>query len=87
MVATSITIIVSTSIMNVATTVATSINKRLCQHADDKSPIESTMVWLGRHHLAFAVANRVLNLWFAAALLDAAAMAGSCDGLLARPTI
>ena len=65
----------------------TSINKHLCQHADDKSPIESTMVWLGRSHLAFAVANCVLNLRFAAALLDAAVMAGSCDGLLARPAI
>ena len=80
MVATSITI-------NVVTTVATSINKRLCQHADDKSPIESTMVWLGRCHLAFAVGNCALNLMFAAALLDAAAMAGSCDGLQARPAI
>ena len=80
MVATSITI-------NVMTTVATSINKRLCQHADDKSPIESTMVWLGRHHHVFAVANCVLNLRFAAALLDAVAMAGSCDRLLARPAI
>ena len=80
MVATSITI-------NVATTVATSINKRLCQYADDKSLIESTMVWLERHHLAFAVANCVFNLRFAAALLDAAVMAGSCGGLLARPAI
>ena len=66
--------------------VATSINKRLCQHAD-KSQIELTMVWLGRRHLAFAVANFVFNLRFAAALLDAAATAGSCDGLLARPAI
>ena len=32
------------------------------------------MVWLGRCHLAFAVANCVLNLRFAAALLDAAPM-------------
>ena len=38
------------------------------------------MVWLGRHHLAFAVANSVLNLRFAATLLDAAATAGSCNG-------
>ena len=30
------------------------------------------MVWLGRRHLAFAVANCVLNLRFAAALLEAA---------------
>ena len=75
MVATSITI-----------NVATSINKRLCQHADDKSPIESTMVWLGRCHLAFAVAKCVFNLRFAAALSDAAATAESCDGLLARPS-
>ena len=59
-------------------------NKRLCQHADDKSSI---MVWLGRRHLAFAVANCVLNLRFASALLDAAVTAGSCDGLLARPAI
>ena len=73
MVATSITIIVGTSTINVAT----SINKRLCQHADNKSLIESTMVWLERHHLAFAVANCVFNLRFAAALLDAAATAGS----------
>ena len=62
-------------------------NKRLCQHADDKSLIESTMVWHERRHLAFAVANRVFNLRFAAALLDAAATAGSCSGLLARPAI
>ena len=55
MVATSITI-----------NVATSINKCLCQHADDKSLIESTMVWHERRHLAFAVANCVLNLRFAA---------------------
>ena len=54
-------------------TVTTSINKRLCQHTDDESTIQSTMVWLGRRHLAFAVANCVLNLRFAAALLDAAA--------------
>ena len=87
MVATSITINVVTSTINIATTVATSINKRLCQHADDKSLIESTMVWLKRYHLAFAVANCVLNLRFAAALLDAAAMAGSCGGLLARPAM
>ena len=38
------------------------------------------MVWLGRRHLAFAVANCVLNLRFAVALLDAAVTAGSCDG-------
>ena len=48
---------------------------------------KSTMVWLGRCHLAFAVANCVFNLRFAAALLDAAVTAGSCDGLLARPAI
>ena len=87
MVATSITINVTTSTINVATTFATSHNKRLCQHADDKSLIESTMVWLGRCNLAFAVENCVLNLRFAEALLDAAAMAGSCDGLLARPAM
>ena len=66
MVATSITINVVTSTINVATTVATSINIRLCQHADDKSLIESTMVWHERCHLAFAVANCVFNLRFAA---------------------
>ena len=87
MVATSITINVVTSTINVATTVTTSINKRLCQHADDKSLIESTIVWLERCHLAFAVANCVFNLRFAVALLDAAVMPGSCDGLLARPAI
>ena len=62
-------------------------NKRLCQRADDKSLIESTMVWLERCHLAFAVTNCVFNLRFAAALLDAAATAGSCGGLQARPAI
>ena len=87
MVATSITINFVTSTINVANTVATSINKRLCQHADDKSLIESIMVWLERCHLAFAVANCLFNLRFAAALLDAAATAGSCGGLLARPAI
>ena len=56
-------------------------NKRLCQHAEDKSLIESTMVWHERCHLTFAVANCVFNLRFAAA------MAGSCGGLLARPAI
>ena len=87
MVATSITINVVTTTINVTTTVATSINKCLCQHADDKSLIESTIVWFERRHLAFAVANCVFNLRFAAALLDAAATAGSCRGLLARPAI
>ena len=72
MVATSITINVVTSTLNVATTVATSINKRLCQHADDKSLLESTMVRLERRHLAFAVANCVFNLMFAAVTI------GSC---------
>ena len=62
MVATSITINVVTSTIKVTTTVVTSINKRLCQHADDKSLIESTMVWHERRHLAFAVANCVFNL-------------------------
>ena len=53
--------------------VTTSINKRICQHTvdtDDELAIQSTnttMVWLGRCHLAFAVANGVLNLWFSAA--------------------
>ena len=83
MVATSIIINVVTSTINVTT----SMNKRLCQHADDKSLMESTMVWLERCHLAFAVPNCVFNLRFAAALLDAAATAGSCGGLLARPAI
>ena len=48
----------------------TSINKRLCQHTvdtDDESAIQSTMVWLRRCHLAFAVANGVLNRRFSAA--------------------
>ena len=83
MVATSNTINVVTSTINVAT----SINKHLCQHAEDKSLIESTMVWHERRHLAFAVANCAFNLRFAAALLDTAATAGSCGGLLARPAI
>ena len=87
MVATSITINVVTSTINVVTMVTTSINKCLCQHADDKSLIESTMMWHERRHLAFAVANCVFNLRFAAALLDAAATAGSCGGLLVRPAI
>ena len=50
--------------------VTTFINKRLCQHTvdtDDKSAIQSTVVWLGRRHLAFAVANAVLNWRFSAA--------------------
>ena len=45
-------------------TVATSINKRLSiyrRHIDD----QSTRAGIGRHHLAFAVANCVLNRWFA----------------------
>ena len=63
------------------------INKRLCQHADDKSPIELTIVWLGRRYLVFAVANCVFNLRFAVALLDTAVTAGICDRLLARPAI
>ena len=83
MVATSITINIVTSTINVVT----SINTCLCQHADDKSMIESTMVWLERRHFAFAVANCVFNLRFAAALLDAAATAGSCGGLLAMTAI
>ena len=61
-----------------------------CGHADNKSLIESTMVWavwLERHQLAFAVANCVFNLRFTAALFDAAVTAGSCGGLLARPAI
>ena len=42
-VAPSITINVVTRTINVATTIATSINKRSCQHADDKSLIQ----WCG----------------------------------------
>ena len=56
-------------------TVATSINKRLCQHTVDESTIqssESTRAGLERRHLAFAVANCVLNQRFAAATV------GSC---------
>ena len=48
----------------------------VCQHTvdtDDGSPIQSTMVWLGRCHLAFAVANCVLNLRFSVATV------GRCD--------
>ena len=57
----------------------TSINKRpwswpllinVCHHTvdtDDESAIQSTMVWLGRRHLAFAVASGVLNRRFSAA--------------------
>ena len=48
----------------------------VCQHAvdtDDGSLIQSTMVWLGRRHLAFAVANCVLNLRLSAATV------GRCD--------
>ena len=48
----------------------TSVNKRLYQHTVDTadgSAIQSTMVWLGRRHLAFAVANGVLNWRFSAA--------------------
>ena len=51
-------------------TVTTSINKRL-----------SIRAGLGRLHLAFAVANCVLNWRFSAATV------GSCDGLPARPAI
>ena len=54
--------------------------KCLYQHTDDESPIQSTKAWLGRRHLAFAVANCVLNLLFAAALLDAASMAEAATG-------
>ena len=54
-------------------TVATSINKRLCQHTVNKSTIQSTRAGLGRCHLAFAVANCVLNRRFAMATV------GSCS--------
>ena len=53
-------------------TVATSINKRLCQHTDDESMIQSTRAGIGRCHLAFAVANCALNGRFAAVTV------GSC---------
>ena len=48
-------------------TVAISINKRFCQQTADESTIQSTSykgrIW--RHHLAFAVANCLLNRRFA----------------------
>ena len=55
--------------------VTTSINKRLSTYSryrrriTNTLRIQSTMVWLGRRHrhLAFAVANGVLNLRFSAA--------------------
>ena len=53
--------------------VTTSINKRLSTYSryrrriTDTLRIQSTMVWLGRCDLAFAVANGVLNLRFSAA--------------------
>ena len=62
-------------------TVATSINKRLCQHTVNEPTIQSTRAGLGRCDLAFAVINCVLNRRFAAATV------GSCDGLPERPTI
>ena len=37
------------------------------EDTDDESAIQSKMVWLGRCHLAFAVANGVLNRRFSAA--------------------
>ena len=40
------------------------------------------MVWLGRRHLTFAVANGVLNRRFSAATVGRC-----CDGLPARPAI
>ena len=50
----------------------TSINKHLCQHTDHESTIQSTRAGIGRRHLAFAVANCVLNRRFAAVIV------GSC---------
>ena len=44
------------------------------------SQVESTRTGIGRHHLAFADDNCVLNRRFAAVTV------GSCDGLPARPT-
>ena len=43
------------------TTIATSVNKHLCQHTVDESTIQSTRAGFGRCYLAFAVANCVLN--------------------------
>ena len=63
-------------------TVATSINKRLCQNRVDDSTIQPTRAGLGRHCLAFAVANCLLNLRFATATVGSC-----CDGLPARPAI
>ena len=61
-------------LINVATksTVTTSINKRLCQNTNDETTIQSTRTGIGRRHLAFAVANCVLNRRFAAVTV------GSC---------
>ena len=50
----------------------------VCQHTVDESTIQSTRAGLGRHHLAFAVANCVLNQRFAVATV------GSCDELPAK---
>ena len=46
-------------------TVVTTISKRLCQHTADELMIQSTRAGLGRRHLAFAVANYLLNWRFA----------------------
>ena len=54
----------------------TSINKRLCQHTVNESIIQSTRAGLERRHLAFAVANCVLNRRFAVATV------GSCGDCL-----
>ena len=54
-------------------TVMTSINKCLCQHTVNESTIQSTRAGLGRCHLAFAVANYLLNWRFATATV------GSCS--------
>ena len=48
-------------------TFATSINKRLCHDTATESTIQWTRAGLGRHHVAFAVANSLLNLRFATA--------------------
>ena len=44
----------------------------VCQHTVDESTIQSTRAGLGRHHLAFAVANCLWNQRFATATV------GSC---------
>ena len=66
MVASSITINVTTSINEHPRSRPRLINVYTVDTADE-SAIQSTMVWLGRRHLAFTVANGVLNRRFSAA--------------------